>query len=283
MSNDKVYEIIYDKIVTLIEEKGLLPWQKPWTGTEPANFTNKKNYRGINPWILSLQGFSCPYWLTFKQAEKLGGKVRKGERGTPVVFWKWIDKEDQETGETKRFPILRYYTVFNVEQCDNIKWEPEKTTKKNGKIKKCEKVIREFKGKPKIQHGKSGAFYQPKTDQIGMPNKGNFINSEEYYSTLFHEAIHSTGHKSRLNRHEQENCSHNFGSHSYSKEELCAEFGAAFLCALTGIENKTIDNSAAYLKSWLKKLKENKKWLVQAAAQAQKACDHILGITFNED
>jgi antirestriction protein ArdC len=280
--SQKIYEMIFDRIEQAVEKNNLLPWQKPWAGSgiDPQNLVSKKPYRGINPFMLAVQGFACPYWLTYKQAKKLKGSVRKGEKGTPVIFWKWIDKEDQD-GSIKRFPILRYYTVFNAVQCDDIDY-PKPELKDIPAIESCENIVAGMPNKPKVEHGQTGAFYRPSTDSIGMPDRGHFIDAEKYYSTLFHELTHSTGHDGRLGRHTKEKTNHRFGTKDYSKEELVAEMGAAFLCGKTGIENKTIDNSAAYIKNWMKKLKNNKKWLVHAAAQAQKSTDYILGVTFND-
>jgi antirestriction protein ArdC len=284
--SDKIYSMVYDRVAELIEKEGVLPWQRPWqgVGVEPANFVSKKAYRGINPFMLSLAGYGCPFWVSYKQAKKLGGQVKKGSKSMPVIFWKWLDKKvklPDGTEETDRFPMLRYYNVFNLEQCEGIEWSIGEK-KDIPPIEHCEKIVSEMPKKPKIEHGKTGAWYSPTQDSVGIPDRGYFLDSEKYYSTLFHELTHSTGHDSRLGRHKKNKCNHRFGSKDYSKEELVAEFGAAFLCAKTGIENRTIDNSAAYLKSWVSKLEKNKKWLVQAAAQAQKSTDFILGKKYND-
>ena len=281
---DKIYQMITDRILAEME-KGVIPWRKPWRGTDaPLNLISKKNYRGINTFLLSCAGFGSPYWLSYKQAKQKGGQVKKGEQGYPVVFWKFLefDKEDPDTGEIKkkRFPMLRYYTVFNAEQCEGIKLPP--THEENGTpfepIETAQTIADNFPGAPPVEHGGGRACYSPSKDVIRMPPQDDFESPEEYYCALFHEQSHSTGHKSRLNR----NMENGFGSHDYSKEELVAEFAAAFLCGISGIEKETLKNSAAYIQNWATKLKSNPKWAVCAAAAGQKAADHIQDIKFEE-
>jgi len=278
----KVYEIITNIILTKLEE-GTIPWQRPWNTREaiPRNLLSKKAYQGINAFILGCQHYSSPYWLTFKQCKDLGGNIRKGEQGTPVVYWNWLEIE--EDGEMERkVPFMRYYTVFNVAQCENIPADKMPTTTKTvnnhmDKIKQCEGIVDTWKDKPEVRHGKQQACYMPFSDLVHMPALESFIHSEEYYSTLFHELTHSTGHEKRLNRQGITEIAP-FGTPLYSKEELVAEMGAAFLCGFAGIEHATIDNSAAYIQGWLKKLKNDKKLVIIAATQAQKAANYILGI-----
>ena len=268
----KVYEIITDRIMEQLE-KGDVPWHKPWIGGYPKNLVSKKEYRGINVFILASTHYASEYWVSYKQAQELGGNVKKGEKGWPVIFWKWLKVKENDTEIEKQVPMLRYYTVFNVMQCEGLKL-PTKEIKENNPIEECQKIISEFTDCPTV-HDENRAVYYKETDTIGMPLLNLFDGSEEYYSTLFHEVTHSTGHPKRLDREGIRDMV-SFGSTNYSKEELVAEMGAAFLCGLTGIENKTIDNSAAYVKSWLKKLHDDKKFVIIAAAQAQKAVDYIL-------
>lgn len=276
----KVYEIITNIILTKLEE-GTVPWQKPWNTREtmPRNLLSKKAYQGINAFILGCQHYSSPYWLTFKQCKDLGGSIRKGEQGTPVVYWNWLEIEEDGEME-KKVPFMRYYTVFNVAQCENISTDkmPITTETVNNymdKIEQCEGIVDNCKDKPQIRHGKQQACYMPFFDLVHMPALESFIHSEEYYSTLFHELTHSTGHEKRLNRQGITEIAP-FGTPLYSKEELVAEMGAAFLCGFAGIEYATIDNSAAYVQGWLKKLKNDKKLVIIAATQAQKAANYIL-------
>lgn len=280
-----VYEMITDRILKALEN-GTVPWQKPWKSAGsagvPANLKSKKAYRGINIFVLALQGFSSRYWLTFKQAKDLGGFIRKGESGTPVVFWKWIEKTKKDSnGEEEvvgRYPILRYYTVFNLDQIEGID-DPDVGEIADGDfdpIEACEAVVAGMPNAPEIRHGQPRAFYRPSEDFVNMPKTELFDEPAEYYCTLFHELAHSTGHESRLNRETLVDMVA-FGDTNYSKEELVAEMTAAFLCGVSGVENKTIDNSAAYIDGWRKKLSDDKKMVVCAAAAAQKAADYILG------
>jgi antirestriction protein ArdC len=278
------YQIITDRICTILE-RGEIPWRRPWSQEHamPQNLVSRKEYRGINPLILSCAGYVQPYWLTYKQAKTLGGEVRKGEHGFPVVFWKWLDGKDRETGERKRIPLLRYYTVFNVGQCDGLDEKVPARPAPNPipQIERCEAVIAGYKTPPKIRTGEDRAYYRPSTDLVNMPPRETFRDAESYYSVLFHELGHSTGHADRLKRQGITDTVM-FGSHDYSKEELVAEMTAAFLSGHCGIDSITVENSAAYIKSWLKSLRNDKSLLVSAAAQAQKAADHILGRTFDK-
>ncbi|UOF82068.1 antirestriction protein [Caudoviricetes sp.] len=278
MSN-AVYEVINQRILDALE-KGTIPWRKPWSGGGAArNLVSGKEYRGINSFILNLSDYQSPYWLTFKQAKDLGGSVRKGEKGSPVMFWNF--KEVTEDGKEKTIPICRYYTVFNVAQCDGIE-SPDALVFVNTftPIERAEMIVKSFASCPAIEHGSKGAFYRPANDTVSMPNRETFDTPSDYYAVLFHELGHSTGHEKRLNR---DGIVHfnGFGSHSYSKEELVAEFTAAFLCGHAGIDN-TLDRSAAYIASWLKVLRDNKTWLASAAGQAQKAADLILNTNTKE-
>ena len=274
-----IYEIINERIFVLLEN-GEIPWQKPWISGEPANFITKKPYRGINPFILISSGFSCPYWVSFKQAKGKGGRIKKGEKGFPVVFWKWIEMDGQDTESGKRnVPFLRYYTVFNLEQTEGIEI-PAVEQRKFKPIAEAEKIIHHMPRAPVIEHKQPQAYYLPADDLVNMPNSNLFRSDEEYYSTLFHELTHSTGHASRLNRAELSKINM-LKSHDYSKEELVAEMGSAFLCGRCGITPKVIKNQAAYIQGWLKQLQNNRKWLIYAAAKAQKAADFILGIDHN--
>jgi antirestriction protein ArdC len=279
-----VYQIITDQVLELLEQ-GTVPWHKPWSGGGvPTNLVSKKPYRGINPFLLACRGFASPYWLSFKQAQKLGGKVIKGSKSSIVIFWRWLEKEDKATGKKSRFPLLRYYRVFNVDQVEGIDESkiPQLAEKyDNDPIDAAEAVVSGFAGGPPVSYSGDRAFYAPAQDKVNIPGMSSFESAEGFYCTLFHELVHSTGHADRLNREGVTNLAF-FGSHEYSKEELVAEFGAAFLSGHCGIESTTIENSAAYIHSWAKKLKSDPKLIVQAAAQAQKAADHILGTTFEK-
>lgn len=280
MAKKNAYDIITDRILDLLEQ-GTVPWHKPWTGGGLAkNLISKRPYRGINCFLLNISGYGSPFWATLNQINKLGGRVIKGQKSTPVVFWKWLEIEDQETGEKVEKPFLRYYRVFNLEQTEGLE-TPESDKPQEIQftpIERCERLIRDMPNKPMGQHKHQAAWYKPSLDLVNMPRPETFVSEEEYYSTWFHELSHSTGHQSRLNRPTLTEMAP-FGSTNYSKEELVAEMAAAMLCGATGIENKTIDNSAAYVHGWLKKLKNDKRLVVLAAAQAQKAADYIQGVS----
>ena len=270
------YQIVTDRIIELLEQ-GTVPWQKPWKGGGQAqNLMSKRPYRGINQFLLNASSYASPYWLTFNQAKKLGGSVKKGSKSTPVVFWKWLEVEDKDTGEKKEVPFLRYYRVFNLEQTEGIQppKEDQAPDRPFSPIERCEQIMAEMPSPPALQHQVQSAWYSPRKDLVNMPRPETFVSDEEYYSTLFHEMVHATGHETRLNRPTLVDMAP-FGSTNYSKEELVAEMGAAMLCGVTGIVNQTINNSAAYIQGWLGKLRKDSTLVVQAAAQAQKAVDWV--------
>ncbi len=292
MASLKIYDMVTERVVNAIQdairdaEKGnksaIAPWHKPWfdCGT-PVNLITKKTYRGINVFLLSMMGYVSPYFLSFNQVKKLGGNVKKGEKGIPVIFWKWIVKNEDEDGnkldKPKNIPFLRYYTVFNIAQTEGIpeKKIPAIKTRIFNPIEDGDKIIANMPNRPEMTHDQARAYYMPSLDVVNMPKHELFESDNAYYSTCFHELVHSTGHATRLNRKEVTDAN-SFGSHDYSVEELVAEMGAVFLCNEIGIAS-TFDNSLAYLKSWLSKLKEDTKLLVMASGRAQKATDYIIG------
>lgn len=283
MSKPSSYQRVTDLIIEKLES-GTVPWQKPWTAPnlKPKSLATLKPYRGINVLLTGMQGYSSPYWLTYRQANELGGNIRKGEKATPITFFKILEKDKGEGQAPDKIPLLRIYPVFNVEQCENLKLsehliKPEPFSREFKPIDAAEKIAAGYKTCPKVLTNGGRACYNPFQDVIGMPKKESFHGDEEYYSTLFHEMAHSTGHKDRLNR-ESLNKIAGFGTHEYSKEELVAEMCSAFLCAQSGISAPVIENQAAYIKSWLKVLKNDSKFVIQAAAQAERASDYILGV-----
>jgi len=276
---NKVYEIVTQKIIDKLNQ-GVIPWEKPWIGLR--NYVTKREYHGINLLLLSIDKHQSSEFVTFRQVRDLKESVKKGSRADMVIFFRRYEVEakdkdgnleiDETTGEPKkelRF-ALRYYNVFNLDQTTI----PLPDYSNGKQIKKCEDILRDMPNLPAIEEGGSAAAYNPRLDLLRIPSKREFKDREKYYSSAFHELVHSTGHETRLNR---KNFKHNgFGDEKYSKEELVAEIGASFLCATCGIENKTIDNSSAYIQGWLKRLNNDKTLIISAAAQAQKAVDYIL-------
>jgi antirestriction protein ArdC len=235
--------------------------------------------------------YSSPFWLTFNQAKELNGSVRKGEKGTQIVFYKQLydrqKTDDEQTAEEdRRAPfVLTYHTVFNVEQCDGLTLpQIEQPTQANEVEvnETCETIVGEWSNRPGLHltsDSEYRAYYRPSTDSVHMPARARFVDALHYYSTLFHELIHSTGHESRLNR----TFGTHFGDDLYSKEELVAEMGAAFLCAIAGIANENTErNTTAYIQNWMSKLEEDNRLVVHAAANAQRAVDLILGTSFED-
>lgn len=287
-----IYQTVTDRILQLLEA-GTCPWRRSWSGGSgiARNLVSKKPYRGINPFLLAASPFSSPYWLTYRQAVSLGGHVKRGEKSSMVVFWKMLDKkaadqEDEEASKHCKIPMLKFYNVFSVEQCEGLTVppEPEEVVNEFTSIEKADQIVKGYRGAPVVRHGGNRAFYRPADDIVQMPHPHTFDQSESYFSVFFHELAHSSGAAHRLARKEVTEVN-TFGSEPYGVEELVAEFTASYLCAHAGISNQTIDQSASYIDSWMKVLrsKENKKMLVIAAARAQAAADHILGRTFGAE
>ena len=285
-----VYAIVTEKIINLLEQ-GVVPWRRPWTSTGlPRNLVTKKPYRGINHFLLSASKYVSPFWLTMRQANQLGGCVRKGEESTIVVFWKVenaersseeIEPEESRDKNRRRF-LLRYYRIFNLEQCELPQAVLDKLPKiemhEHDPIEAAERIIAGMPNPPEIQYAGSKAFYSPITDRITLPPRELFSNAEEFYATLNHEESHAVGHPKRLNRKSITEAAP-FGSPTYCFEEIVAEMSAAYLCAEAGISPAVIDNEAAYIQGWLAKIRSEKRLVVIASAQAQKAADFILNRT----
>jgi len=278
-----VYQIVTDKIISILEQ-GTIPWRKPWATSNslPRNLITNKEYRGINLFLLGCQDYASPYWLSYKQVQAQKGTVRKGEKASLVVFFQRYSPQTEQLndGEKQRTAfILKYYNVFNLQQCDGITAPTfEEPTIQFTPIEKAEQIVTGMNNPPEIVYGSKRASYSPATDTIRMPDSDRFESSESFYAVLFHEQSHATGHQSRLARKEVME-SNQFGSDDYSAEELCAELSASMLCAVAGISNETIELSASYIESWLTKFRTDKRMLVQAAGKAQKAADYILNRT----
>lgn len=273
-----VYEMVTDRIIEQLE-RGVIPWKKPWGGVIDGayNRISKRPYSLLNQMLLQHSG----EYATFKQWSELGGHIRKGEKSEIVVFWKLQPYEDENAdGEKiiKQIPLLRYYNVFHVSQVDGI--EPKELDLNEFEpIEEAERIKTEYMTREHLkilEKLTDKAFYSPTFDYIQIPCKEQYQNVEEFYSTLFHEMVHSTGYKTRLDREDVKDCMY-FGSENYSKEELTAELGSAFLVNLLGIETKnSFRNSSAYIQGWLGRLRGDKKFIVSASSKAEKAVKYIL-------
>lgn len=255
-------------------ENGTVPWQKPWTvdGLLPTSGASKKPYRGINTLILSTvqfaEGYQSPYWLTFKQAQKEGAYVRKGEKATPIVFWKVIDKPEVKEDESSTYVVSRSYNVFNLDQIEGLEIQtPEFVIEPPDQIQK--RVLSGYEKAPSVVYAaQERACYSPTLDRVTLPPYSAFSSDAAHLSTLFHELVHSTGHESRLNRFAKTGLPND----DYAEEELVAEIGAAILNGYFGVDAKH-EQSASYIATWLSVLKNDRNLLVNAAQKAQKAVD----------
>ena len=270
-----IYKEVSDRIIAQLEN-GVIPWQKPWIACGNAiSRATGTSYSLLNQMLLGKPG----EYLTFAQCQKEGGKIKKGEKSSMVVFWKFIEQEDPDTKEKKQVPFLRYYNVFHIDQCEGLKPKRQSALPNTANANEAaESLIAAYiqKSGVKVIHERGDrAYYQPSTDRVVLPSIEQFAETAEYYSTAFHELTHSTGHASRLNRLEKTAF---FGSEAYSKEELVAEIGAATLVNATGLEtSNSFRNSAAYIQNWLKVLSDDKRFIVSAAGKAEKAVALILG------
>ena len=275
-----VYEMVTERILNQLKE-GTIPWQKPWTGSQDGayNYVSGKAYSVLNQMILKHEDA----YLTFKQIQDLGGKLKKGSKSEIVTFWKMLPIEEvNKDGEKvkKVIPFLRYYNVFWIGDTEGIERKDIQRIEHNPE-EEAENIINLYmnsENHPSLQRDKTSnrAYYSPLQDKVVVPEISQYEHVEEYYSTLFHELTHSTGAASRLNRIKI-GIAH-FGNEEYSKEELVAEIGAATLVNMAGLETeKSFNNSAAYIEGWSKALKDNVKMIVEASSKAAKAVNYILG------
>lgn len=269
-----IYDDITNTIIEQLSQVNPLDYSKPWfnIGTAPYNATTKKSYRGINHIILGFKPFSSKAYASFKQWHDNGCTVNKGSKGSRIVYWNFT--EDKDTGKTSAF--LRHYTVFNSEQCtgDFARQceQPLKPLNTVDDIANANTFTSDYLARESINLINTDvAYYSPSKDIISMPYLGQFTNAQDYYSVLLHEMTHSTGNAKRLNR----DLANSFGSKEYAKEELIAELGAAMLCGNLNITNTPRPDHAQYIASWLKVLENDKRFIIQAAGKAQKACDYI--------
>lgn len=280
-----LFATVTQRIVDQLEA-GTIPWLKPWTGgcAYAISHTTGKPYSLLNHMLL---GGRTGEYLTFKQCADEGGTIKAREKASMIVFWKILEDIDQETGEITKTPFLRYYRVFHISQCEGIaphfgqQGDPGEQLKPD---EKADSIITDYVKRSGVKfrcEHSTKAFYSPTTDAITIPMLRQFKDLAEFYSTAFHEMAHSTGHPSRLNRL-TENAA--FGGDNYSKEELCAELGSAFLLNYTGIETpSSFQNNAAYIAGWLKALKDDKRLIISAAGKAEQAVRYILGETNGEE
>lgn len=286
-----VYQIVQEKFIKAIEEAiksgGTLPWERPWQGGIPCNYITRRPYRGINLFLLPSGG----EYITFNQIKKLQEKnkdikIKKGCHKHMIVYWNFIKKTEKkgDKEEEKTVPLLRYYSVFHINDIEGI--ESKYQTFQHDPIEEAEKVISDYVDRSGIGFGSEfdsdKAYYSPKSDKVIVPSKDKFKRIEEYYSTTFHELVHSSGHPSRLGRFHMDE-STIFGSDSYSKEELVAEMGSAMIMGILGIETTHSEkNSIAYLQSWLSVIKNDISFMVQASTKAQKSADYILNVEYED-
>lgn len=282
-----VYEMVTNRIIDLLSA-GTVPWQKPWTDAGvPMNLISKRPYRGINLWLLLSLNYERNLFLTWDQLKKLGGSVKKEEHGHIVIFWKNVKKQPEENGKDgnpRTVPMLRYYKVFNISQCRDVPQDliEPLVPMEHDSLAECEGIIKGMPNCPVIKYKEQKAFYHIVEDYINMPKKKCFKSLEAYYSVFFHELVHSTGSEKRLGRKTITEMNE-FGSEPYSIEELIAELGSSYLCSFTGILDKEIENSVAYIQGWLEKLKGDKRFIVQASGQAQRAVDCILNLQVTKE
>lgn len=280
-----LYEIVTLKIIDALNS-GVVPWRKPWNDQQlmPVNLLSNKPYRGVNPWLLISSKFADHRWLTLRQANELGAKVRTGEKASMVVFWKFPERKpkDEKDDGVKEYPVLRYYSVFNAEQVDGLNLPQDQSRMvipPGERIKRADALINSMPKPPFVEERGLEAWYSPDRDLVRIPKLTLFDSIDGYYRTKFHEFVHATGHESRLNRAGVMSKIH-FGSEEYGREELVAELGSAFCCAKAGLDTSQLEDSASYIGGWLRALKADPKSIVVAAAQAQKAADFIQGVSY---
>lgn len=272
-----LYQMITDRIIAQLEA-GTVPWHRPWkTSSGAISRSTGRPYSVLNQLLLPLEG----EYVTFRQAAEEGHPVKKGEKASAVFFFKFIESEDKDTGEKKTIPLLKYYSVFHISQCPGMK--PRFTVSEGQQNdlqpdERAEQILNNYIGRYGVTLRKersNKAYYSPASDTIVVPELNQYSELSEFYSTIFHEAVHSTGHKSRLNRISDVA---RFGSESYSREEMCAELGSSYLINIAGLETaSSFRNSAAYINGWLSAIKGDKRFIISAAGQAEKAVRLIMG------
>jgi antirestriction protein ArdC len=265
-------------------EQGIIPWRRPWTGQLSTNYDSGKQYRGVNILNLGIAemvcGYSSPYWMTFLQAQKHGGHIKRGEKATYIVFSdkkvREVEKEDG-TKEQKIYHFIKSFPVFNWDQTEGVPkkeigpaLDPDRDI-----VAISDRILSQMPNRPVYRESGNSAYYMPKSDLVNLPPIATFKTTEGYVATKFHEYGHCTGHKTRLNRSGIMTVA-KFGGEEYSFEELVAELTSAYLCASSGVDN-TLENSAGYIQNWLKVLRDDKSMLLKASGKATAAVEYILG------
>jgi len=277
-----IYQTVTDRILAQLAA-GVVPWRKTWTCGIPKSLTTGREYRGINILVLGSTGHQSRYWVTYREALRLGGHVRKGERATPVIFWKWrtpdeLEKRRQKSGCEAPAPCVPFTSaVFNLDQTEGVpRPEDDIPSAAGTTLEEAGAVFEAMPDKPEIEHSATAApAYNRTLDRVTLPHLSQFESAAEYYCTLFHELVHSTGHAKRLDRFQT---AEGTRVEKYSFEELVAEFGAAFLCAVAGIQNPTTEAlQASYISGWAEALRRDQRLIVRAASAAQRAADFIRG------
>ena len=313
-SRQRVEDEIADRIIELLDQGELPPWEKGWRNSkngDPVNALTMKPYRGINRWLTLItqqsMGYDDPRWLTYRQAEGLGGYVRKGEKSTSIIFWKQVPFRQSEDGDqaqnqthgnnasngsnanngsppdesrTRTYPMLRSYRVFNVEQTQDCKVKPlpPAETTSHDPIEQAEAIIAGMPDPPEMEFYENANYvphYQPATDVIRVPRMDRYLNLEDYYNTVFHELTHATGHSKRLDRFSLDANADDL--HAYGREELTAAMGSAILAAHAGIDAELVERDASYIRHWRDTINADKPMIIRSATLAQKAVDLILG------
>ena len=277
-----IYAVVTERILKQLEA-GVVPWRKTWKSGLPASLATGHEYRGINILILSTSGFSSRYWITYRQAQRVGGHVREGEKATPIVYWHWRTPEELralrvKTGREPAPCVPFFSAVFNLDQVEGMaRPEEDFLADSTRRLELADNLFAIMPDRPAIVHGTCARpSYSPREDRVAMPHLSQFESADEYYATLFHELTHATGHTRRLNRVDE--LGGGTAIERYSFEELVAEFGAAFLCGFAGINNAGTEALAAsYIQGWAEALRHDSRLVLRAASAAQRAADYIRG------
>ena len=277
-----IYETVTNRILNQLSA-GQVPWHKTWKTGLPKSLCTGREYRGVNILVLGSAEYTSRYWMTFREAQRQGGHVRKGERATPVIYWKWRTPEElaqraAQTGKEDPAPCTPFVSaVFNFDQVEGVARPADDLPPRHeDRLTVAEQMFDVMPDKPEIIHTLTAQpAYSPSLDRITLPHLSQFESADQYFSTLYHELTHASGHARRLNRFAE---AEGDRVEKYSFEELVAEFGAAFLCGFAGIQNRgTEELQASYIEGWARVFQQDNRVLVRAASAAQRAADYIRG------